>query len=371
MKVGWLVATAPITALVAAIAAVVLIVGGLTGKMREMFAGFGKTFRNIGETFGKMWNGILAALKKGDFQSAWKIIQYGMYSIFLEVVALIRRKWTDFSNFFRDVFADVVLSIRNMFIDMVIGIIQGLNKLSSVLRDIAGLTNEDRAAVQAKVEKDFAPHEKEYRDTVNERTAIGKTIRANQIRLENPKLTDAEKQAISESTAMWEERLKKTEAQIQRLNRIRDDIRAKHLAGDKWIDTAGFEQAKKDLIEADKLERDLRNKAQDERIKGIEDEAKKYRDMIDEITKELNKVPNPLAPMPRAVGGTPVAPMPRIKELGDAVKGLYSSADYRGALSLGPANTIAQEQLEVESDILKEVQGLRQDVREHPGLVWG
>ena len=92
--------------------------------------------------------------------------------------------------------------------------------------------------------------------------------------------------------------------------------------------------------------------------------------MIEELTHELNKVePN---------NALPVAPFPRVKgarsiedSLGDSVRGLFQSADFQGALGLGPANSYAKQQLDTQQAIVTEIKGLRTDIQNNPGALWG
>ena len=400
--ITWAVVTGPAVIFVAAIASVIAIVLALAGKLDSAFSGVGDTFRSIGNTFGKMFGGIVAAIKKGDWLSAWKILQYGMYAIFLDVVALLRGKWNDFVNYFRDAFRDVAVSIQKFFLDMIRGIQQTLldgvlfivntvNSVSSTITSILGGEPKPQTEAELKRRQRVRTDAKQIPEDiagVSKKLAEQKKILDSfagmsdeQIFNKNPVTRQAwlDFSGAKEKTGEYNKELENLKKKLERVNKELEVINKNPNAN--LIDTGALEQAKKDIDididarqkgieDADKLERERRNKAQQERIDGILKERDMYKKMIEELTHELNKVePN---------NALPVAPFPRVKgarsiedSLGDSVRGLFQSADFQGALGLGPANSYAKQQLDTQQAIVTEIKGLRTDIQNNPGALWG
>lgn len=59
----------------------------------------------VGTLFGEMWTGIIAAVKQGDFESAFKVFAAGVKAIFFTMISALARA---FSDFLRDVHGRLV-----------------------------------------------------------------------------------------------------------------------------------------------------------------------------------------------------------------------------------------------------------------------
>lgn len=393
----WAALLSPLIAIVGAIAAIVIIAGSLTGKLGNFFKGFGDTFRSIGNTFGMMWNGIIAALRKGEFEKAWKIVQLGMYAIFLDVVLLLRAKWNDFTNYFRDIFRDAILSVERVLLEFVrfiqVNFLKAVTALADAANAVTGIFSEVFKGEPARpTEKqlqqmqDLLLAQKELPGAIKETSAALK--QQQDILAKFAGMTEDQIYDMDKTREAWvkysqaKERAfnldKKLQEQTKKLDRIPLELKALR-AGRDLIDTGPLLQAQKDIdtdinqrikdIETgDKRERELRDKAQDERLKGIREERDATKKAIQDILDELNKP----AVEP---GGLPIAPFPRVKgeldkSFGDSVKGLFESADFRQTLSLGPANTYAQDQLNTQKDMLGELRGINSKLGAMD-LAWG
>jgi chromosome segregation ATPase len=149
------------------------------------------------------------------------------------------------------------------------------------------------------------------------------------------------------------------------------ELRKSFLAGDRWIDTTQFEDAKKKIEkdaaevaaamdEIDRAEREARAS----RDKGRLDEAAKERKALQERLKMLVERANAteeaassewdvLARARAALEAQHVAPRPHMvgaraqAQIGDAARGVFQSADFRGALSLGPVSETAKQALDI------------------------
>jgi TP901 family phage tail tape measure protein len=368
---------------------------GALGTLGEMFRGVGAIVR---ETFG----GVVAAFKKGDIGLAWDILLTGLHAAYLGFVVGLRKAWFEFTNYFRDAFGGAVLAIRQTFLDMLIGIVEGLNRASAALKGLAG--TPEHKAIRAKAQPELTPVE-------NEADAVRKRRRALEAEFDAVvegvarrvaaggglegafadafvRGIDAGGAARRESIDQFAGRLgggdaERRDAILKAIDDARkrekelidqfDKIMEKHKLGEQWIDTRPFEQAKKDLADLDARERDARNKQQAERLAAIEAEKEAKLAALRELVKRANME---IAPMPREFVDPRLAPMPRPaggaragieQEFGTAAKGLWQSADFRGALAIGPAATdIGKQQLGKLTEVVAELKEIKQRIE--PGV---
>lgn len=256
----------------------------LGGKIRAIF---GDMFGRMGDTFHKAWNGILGALRKGDFELAWKIIVVGMQMTWLDIVMSMKEAWFGFINYFVFAFKDAVTIVKVMFWKLV-------NGIKELFLSLAIKIGQSMIDIMNKL------------DVFN---IFGDTITGLQDGINQ---LDKDMKAIAGSTV-------KIEAEA-------------------WKELDEFKDAKK--------------KAQQSSIDETKTERDNWLKLLEKLQKQANE---PLMVEPVL----PVAPMPHEKgkkkdnlsALGDSVRGLFDSSDFRGVLAIGDANSYAKEQ----RDLLKEI----------------
>lgn len=374
-------------------------------KSGEAFADrLGNAFSAIAETFATTFGGIVAAMKKGDMNLAFDIGLTGLHVAWLQFVEFLRESWYDFSNYFEDVFEDavsavgkfmvnLVKTIRVGFLSAVIFMVDKANDAAAALGGAGGKKmmfhgqevielNPDQ---EAKFKEKVAPIEKELQGHA-ERDQVLRAI-AKRRADELARLEAARKSATpgTEEFKTLGEAADAARADLARVNQeIRDtakamtelqnrgfELRKSFLAGDRWIDTTQFEDAKKKIEkdaaevvaamdEIDRAEREARAS----RDKGRLDEAAKERKALQERLKMLVERANAteeaassewdvLARARAALEAQHVAPLPHMvgaraqAQIGDAARGVFQSADFRGALSLGPVSETAKQALDI------------------------
>jgi hypothetical protein len=386
----------------------------MAATIRRHLADVGKAFRDIGDIFAETFGGIVAAVQKGELQLAWDIALAGLKAGWLTFVMLLREKWHEFANFFEDAFRDAILTVQKIgvavatglrlgFLDVVLTVIDAANKAHRKMLELTGGLPEEKA-IRAKAEAELPnigrDNDREVAIVAGEQRKIN-VIRERQ---------DARRKAVDLGLPLGE--LVKEAERVERLNAQDDetiaalernielskkrqmelatlwsDVWEKHSIGEKFIDPTPFRAARKmvsdegnqilkDLESFDRRERELRDAHQHWKIEAVRRERDEY---LAEL-RRLNELANrEVGPMPRewnptlgaffspwGSGRSDLAPMPRERpaadRFGDAARGLFQSADFRGALSIGPPAKL--------EEIGREQVGLLREIRDkiEPGV---
>jgi len=258
-----------------------------------------RSFAGLGETFRIAFGGIVDSIKNGNIENAWTIITVTMEIAWLKLINSMKAVWFDFSLYIVDTIAGAVALIRGFFAKM----------LSEV--KVFGLKAIDFIATQA----------------IQLFSGLG--IDALKEAIDNvKKFSDLARKQIDIET--------KAQIKVERdLGRQSEDFIADFIR-----------QNREALIRGDM------------KIEQLNELLRKL--------AEAGKIPQK-APEP---GGLPVAPMPRAKgeidrnlsRFGDSVKGLFDSADFRGVLGLGEANSYAKQAVDIQKNMLAELVGIRAEI---------
>lgn len=284
-----IIVTAIILAVVAAIVALIYAFFKFTDIGKSIAAIWGKNFKIMGDSFGTMWSGILTALRSGNLKIAGEIAVLGLFAVFLGFITALKETWFEFSNYFVKVFLDVSSSISVAFL-----------KLFSLIKT-AGLEAIKWVAEQA-AELFSGLGIKELEDLI-------KSIR-----------------------------------DFSKLAQKQIDVELKHRATIKVQadeDIKKFMDMRKDK---QKIEIDADNK-NIERLMGLIEALKQLADKP--LVEAL-----PVAPMPHLPGQREKLLEMQMNMLGDSVKGLFDSADFKGVLGLGDANSYAKDSVDLQRQML-------------------
>ncbi|MBA4187768.1 MAG: hypothetical protein C0467_07090 [Planctomycetaceae bacterium] len=88
----------PIGLVTAAIAGLTALFLTQTETGRKMTGDLSAGFTNMGQTFSEAWGGILAAVKAGDMEGAFKILTLGIKTVWAQAMLTLRQGWNDFMN---------------------------------------------------------------------------------------------------------------------------------------------------------------------------------------------------------------------------------------------------------------------------------
>jgi TP901 family phage tail tape measure protein len=77
-----------------------------------------RVFRALGRTVGEVLEGIAAAMASEDTQEAGRVMMLGLEMVFKEGVFRLEMVWVDFMNTMLDHFADMLVSIRKLWVGM-------------------------------------------------------------------------------------------------------------------------------------------------------------------------------------------------------------------------------------------------------------
>lgn len=272
----------------------------LGAKLGEIFT---RNFAEIGKTFGVMWEGILGALKKGDFELLWQIILVGVRVLFLQFKMFMQETWNAITNYIVNIFVDAVaivkiaflqafLSVKLFILKILDMIIKKTQEIAMATVAVAKATGVDISGILPPLQKIQLKIEKEIETTEEEKINVKRTV--------------------SEEVEHFKgERERKQHAELEVELKEIDKARA---ALEKLKNKANEKPAEIPVVQPDMAVRKVGMKLQE-----------------------------------------------RIDLLGDSAKGLFSSADYQSSLALGEANTFAKRQLEVNKDLLGEIKALRKD----------
>lgn len=290
-------------AVAAAIAVMVVAIGYLiyhffkfTKLGQNIAAVWIKGFNEISESFGIMWSGLIAALRKGDLQLAMDIVTVQIVLIWNQILVKLRETWFEFINFFVGGFNAAVMLLKIYF-----------NRLASYIK-VAGLE-----AIKFVIEESLK---------------------------------------LLKNLEGWTD---KVDAFLKSMRELSGNVQANLDAEVK----AQIEIEKKVIDATDEKDKERQDK-QTAQIKEQKDEVLRLIDLLKKLEKQANK-PIVVEPV------LPVAPMPREKgkpidvklgELGDSTRGLFDSADFRGALGIGGQNAYAKQAVDLQRDMLGELQKL-------------
>lgn len=247
-------------------------------------------FRQIGAFIGKVFGGIRAAVEKGDLKTAWAILRRGLEIAWRQAMITLRVLWNSFTNFFYDLFWDVLIGLRKAWAQFTTWIAQKM-------------------------------------------TVMVKTVIV-------PILEATDWVGITEGAA---DRFKGRAAEIEKALGAMGQQEVNALNKQLEATKAGRRRAQD--LDLRKPRADLANKIH----------------ALNLLIEAANAPPVPVAPMPRP-GGPPVAPMPHApggmparpveERFGDAVRGLFQSADFQGRLAIGPAaKDVSKQQLDVMKNV--------------------
>lgn len=286
-----------IAVIIAVIAGLIYVFVKFTDLGKKMVATLSAGWNQIAENFKIMWNGILGALRKGDFQALGRILVVGFLVAFQIGIRTLYELWYDFTNFFYKKFFEAVAAIKVAFYTVITAIGRAaFSTLSFIITKSAEML-EKLNVFDIDIVKDAITKMRKFRDELD-KTAdnIGKAV---------IKVEFEENESVEE--------LMRT-----------------------------------------------RKRAQETELKNQQDDIDNNNRLLKRLAEKANEKPPvvpklPIAPMPRLKG---VKLEDRLDMLGDSTKGLFSSSDYRGALALGEANEYAKRSLDVQKGILDELKAI-------------
>lgn len=174
--IAWSVLTSPITAYLAAIAGVLIVIQKLTGAftpLSKVFGKLGSDFMNCFSTmkkyFGATFNAIVNALKSGDLGKAAEIGMSYLKLGWVSAIGALEKAWGGFVLWVKDVFyticESIELALNNLYYEMIIV--------------KAKLFHEDTAEFEEARDNSAYEIEEEYKVIYKEnRTAYDNTIKA-------------------------------------------------------------------------------------------------------------------------------------------------------------------------------------------------
>lgn len=370
---AWAVVTSPALVVVGIVGGLVFAFVKLTDVGKRFASGFLESFRAIGQTFRETFSGIVAAVKKGDLSLAWDILLTGLKVGWLQAVELFRSKWDDFANYFRDVWRDVIVGVQSMwmnfvksirvgFLDALIGVVEGVNAAVAKANDVL---HPGRALEKARPE--LAPLEKEQDQIIARMAKEKEKLNAVEAEVKATGKVELHAPTIAALRANLDDLKKQYDAVKARWDRIWE----RHAAGDKFIDTAPFKQAREEieaeakraidaLKELDKREREARNNGQLNEVNRIRREREFLQLELTGLVKKANAPAE--KPEAKTQGGgmwfrelRTMSLEDRTKRFGDAVRGTFQSADYAGTLGIGPASEIAKQQVRATEKVVAKI----------------
>lgn len=273
--------TSPIGICVALIAGLTAAFLTLTEAGRGIASSISATFASIGDTVKATFGTIVAAIKAGRIDVAWKVVGLGLLAIWQDVIAQLLERWHHFTNLFTDAFRNAIAAIRQAWVKASAWIQEKLINLLEVsiipileASDWVGITDNKVGEMENRIRKS--------RETIQRDKS------------ESLKDIDAEGQAAKDAEL------------TRQANRV-----------------------------------------------------KEYTDRRDDLRRQIAELNAEVAKQPEAVPDVNRAPMPHLpgrgeslmSQLGQSVKGVFQSADYRGALALGRPNSDAKDQLRKLTDI--------------------
>jgi TP901 family phage tail tape measure protein len=342
----------PIGLVVAAVAGLTYAFFRFTETGRRLGAEIAAVFREIGAIVEKTFGGIAAAMGQGNLLLAWKITAKGLGTVWLRLIETMQSAWVKFT-----------LLIPRAFGEALLGVVERANAAAELLARARGELPEEKV-VRQKAQAELTPIEAEQdaerRRQANEQAKIDRLragIRARGKPEDQKTLGESVKvanlQNLDEETIRaLEKNIEVSKGRLAKLNKDWSDVWQKHSLGQKWIDPKPFMAVEGDL---DKLAA--------ERMKGWREARERAERELAELT-DLANGPDFAGLLGAGVSiadliqfgqrQTPTAPMPHrpgaaaspAQQFGDAVRGLYQSGDFRGALSIGPANDMAGRQLD-------------------------
>lgn len=273
----------------------------------------GDSFKRMGEVFKLAFEGIFAALGKGDFDLVGKILSKTFEIAWMEIKLLSFEAIMTIINFLMDGFDDAIMVIKVNWIAALTTVKKFvLQLLLDIMHKLVALANAQAAllkeiGIDVKIE------------------VIGKPIA---------------------------DLMQGIQTAIDKLEKDKIKVQAEVIAE---VDKAKEQRA---LI-ADFAIKDMNEKigAQKFALKNL---------VVQAQLKQPDEKQFPIAPMPHAPPkrdklGRPINIDATINTLGDSAKGVFSSADYQSSLALGEANSVAKRQLEINKGVLDELKAARRD----------
>lgn len=241
------------------------------------------TLERIAGLFGDIFKGVIAALKKGDLKLAGDIILVGFGVIMAELELFLTKSWVGIKKVFVDVFYDIIYLLRLAWNDFTTWL---------------GVTVFEAVEKVASVIHSLI-------------TTLNKTLPD---KLKIP-LFD-----LNEFKAVTAE--------------IIDD---QHAAG-----AIANERINRDR----KRQQDEADAARAGQIKAAENQVELFKKIFNGLLREAFAQPPEVAPMPREKKKeeAKVAAEPMLEGLSKAVKGAFTSADFRGVFALNESNKEMKEQ---------------------------
>lgn len=273
----------------------------------------GRRFREMADIFKLAFEGIGAALLKGDFSIIEKILTKTFDIAWAQIKLLSFEAIISIINFFLEGFDSAVAVVKTYWISMLTAVKVFALKLLSDIIDRVNLI----AKAQAKLLKE-----------------VGIDVKLDII-------TDPINDLVV---------------------KLRQEIHN--------IEKDGI-KLKAEVIGEVEKEKERRKVITDFAIRDMEEKIAKNKQDLQKLVEEAKLRPPeekklPVAPMPHAAPkhdrfGRPIRLEENINRLGDSAKGVFSSADYQGSLALGEANSYAKRQLDVNKELLEEMKAAKRD----------
>lgn len=307
VKAAILAVVAVITSpLILAFAGIGTAIAGLTYGFLE-FTEAGQTVKSemasawssISETFHTAYDGIVAAIAKGDFSLAWKIAWTGVKIIWNEGLLFLTKQWNKLKAFFIDGADDIWMAIKEGFWNLIAFIMRNVAKavtfITSNLADLLDAAGLSETAVSV-------------------RNVVGRP--AEDINAARDEIIKEMRERRAARQAERDASRKKDETEIaDRIKELKDELRG-------LVDKA-----------LGKVQNDpLFNSA--------------LGTFLDQIMQNRHI-------WYKGGGEDPV-----FRGLGRAIRGAFGSRNYQGAFGIGPADKVQKDQLNTQKDILKEMQVL-------------
>lgn len=152
------VATAPLTWIIAAGAAVVGVVAYVTGGFSAMKSLIGTVISGVTETI----QGVANAIRKGDIETAWKIVGAALNIGWIQTVNALKDVWREFSLFVGDALMSPLKAVTSELaafvteLQQLTGVDIGVATINGIDDQLNSATSGAREAANAAKEKDAA-----------------------------------------------------------------------------------------------------------------------------------------------------------------------------------------------------------------------
>ena len=299
-----------VVAILAVVATAIIGIGYLLVKYTDIGKKFAEVwsagFRDIRRTFELLFRGMFGAFKHGDFNLMGQIFVTSFAIAMTQLQLSAMKTWNELMNYLVDRVKDAASTILYVFNSM------GVRIHSWMLQLVRGLVSAALFVVE-KIDK-----------------------------------------------AIPGEGLK---AQIDELKQAQAEL-----------DTRIAQREKEKLTIKDEANRDVENwdanrKArQIHQVGNVQDEINRMMKVLEALVEKAERpieLPEPAKqPVPNfLMRQQPMMGLDmRVSQLGDSVRGLFDSADFRGALGIGPANSYAKQSVDLQQKMFLELQKIRAGV---------